>query len=390
MVFACARTQLTSRDRERLEHLLNGPLDWAEVLRAALPNGMGPLLLMHIDGFAEARIPASVLEQLRTEAVRVAARSLYLARQLTKVLRALASKNIPAIAFKGPTLALQAYGDISLRSFGDLDILVPETQVERAREVLFAQGFTAKYPERLSLSRTQFDAFVAAEYNDEFERRGDGAKIEIHWNFAPRFFGFGLDPTELWDRAEQLRVNGQMVDVLSREDLLLVLCVHGAEHAWASLEGIVALAELMRDAEAIDWAAVVERAERARVGRVLRLGLLLAVDLLAAPVPEWVSAKLRSDARAVDLAQGVAENLFTGDMDPRLEAHRPRLLSFYLASKDRWTDQARFCFRLAATPSERDWRMVRLPDRLYPLYWLLRPFRLVARLPRYGRWGAAD
>jgi hypothetical protein len=53
----------------------------------------------------------------------------------------LESYEIPAIAYKGPTLAVSAYGNLSLRQFGDLDILVQDRAYERARQLLIKQGF---------------------------------------------------------------------------------------------------------------------------------------------------------------------------------------------------------------------------------------------------------
>lgn len=389
LVLVCARRRLRSAELDRARELVGRPLDWQEVLHAALSHGLAPLLLPHLEALPAGVVPDPVLERLRTESVRIAARSLYLARELTEVLRLLVAEGIPAIPFKGPTLAVQAYGAVGLRSFGDLDLLVRPSAVSRVRKLLLARGYAAKYPQRLGFSAAQFDAFLAAEYNDEFVRGADGAKVEVHWHFAPRFFGFQLDVADLWGRTEQVLLNGEHVNALSREDLLLVLCVHGAEHAWVSLEGIVAVAELLRDEPGIDWAALIQRAERAHARRVLRLGLLLAADLLAAPIPDWVERELRDDRIAADLVRKVAVNLFSGEMDPRREEHRPRLLAFYLAVKDRWIDQARFCLRLLATPSERDWKMVRLPDAFHLLYWIIRPIRLLARLPRYRRWRTA-
>jgi hypothetical protein len=58
-----------------------------------------------------------------------------------------------------------------------------------------------------------------------------------------------------------------------------------------------------------------------------------------------------------------------------------------LRLRERWRDRLRFLWRLASTPGPGEWSAVRLPDRLFPLYWLVRVFRLAARVLRWARPG---
>jgi hypothetical protein len=44
------------------------------------------------------------------------------------------------VPFKGPALAVQAYGDLSLRQYDDLDLLIHEADVPRAYQLLIANG----------------------------------------------------------------------------------------------------------------------------------------------------------------------------------------------------------------------------------------------------------
>src|SRR5207253_975904 len=67
--------------------------------------------------------------------------------------------------------------------------------------------------------------------------------------------------------------------------LLLILCVHGANHCWLRLNWLCDVAELLRRNPALDWPALAAEAERWGCRRILTLGLLLAHDLLDAPLP---------------------------------------------------------------------------------------------------------
>jgi len=50
--------------------------------------------------------------------------------------------------------------------------------------------------------------------------------------------------------------------------------------------------------------------------------------------------------------------------------------------RERARDKLRFLFRLAFTPSIGEWEVVRLPAPLFPLYRIIRLFRLAGRLSR--------
>ena len=69
------------------------------------------------------------MHQLRERYHSNARRNLFLVSELLKLLKLLESHGIGAIAFKGPVLALYAYGNLSLRQQLDLDILVRKRDI---------------------------------------------------------------------------------------------------------------------------------------------------------------------------------------------------------------------------------------------------------------------
>jgi hypothetical protein len=50
---------------------------------------------------------------------------------------------------------------------------------------------------------------------------------------------------------------------------------------------------------------------------------------------------------------------------------------FHLRVRDRMIDRVHYCQQRAITPNYRDWAALRLPPALAPLYYLLRPVRLL-------------
>jgi hypothetical protein len=59
--------------------------------------------------------------------------------------------------------------------------------------------------------------------------------VEIHTRITPRDFFFPIRLEDLWPRLQSVSLCGQEVTALGGEDLLLVLCAHGAKEMWRRL-----------------------------------------------------------------------------------------------------------------------------------------------------------
>jgi hypothetical protein len=128
--------------------------------------------------------------------------------------------------------------------------------------------------------------------------------VELHWRVTPRHFEIPVDLERCWERLQPVTLASESVSSLAPEDMLLLLCAHGAMHSWEQLLWIADIAELVRTQPALEWGQVLEQSHRAGRGRMLMLGLYLADTLLDAPLPHSVRAELRADARAGSLLHG--------------------------------------------------------------------------------------
>ncbi len=311
--------------------------------------------------------------ELRRSAAADAQRNLRLASVLLRLLDGFAERGIPAVPCKGPLLAAMCYGDIALRPFRDLDFLVRAADRKAAFDVLAAEGYR-RTPGR---TPSQEAAFRAASYEAVFWRDDD--IVELHWAFALPEFPSPLRPDEVWTRLQVVHLGGRVAQTLGSEDLLLFLCAHGAKHAWARLEWICDVAQLVRREPDLNCETILTRAQARGCERMLLLGLLLAHDLLEAPVPEPLVARARGDSTIRTLARLVQSRLFT---DPTTADDPWNARVFQLRVLERWRDRVRFILRLTFTPSLGDSALVRLPAVLSLLYYLIRPVRLAAKFGR--------
>ena len=66
---------------------------------------------------------------------------LYLAGVMEDVCRAFNENKINLLVLKGPILAVDLYGDVSLRTSSDLDMLIPIQELDRAEKLLLKLGY---------------------------------------------------------------------------------------------------------------------------------------------------------------------------------------------------------------------------------------------------------
>src|SRR5688500_9168780 len=99
-------------------------LDWSVVLRQAHHHGVIPLLGRFVERMPDLRIEAPSREALRSAVHVNALRSMRATRELRDLVGLLKSRGVPVIPYKGPVLAIEAYGDLASRQFDDLDLFV--------------------------------------------------------------------------------------------------------------------------------------------------------------------------------------------------------------------------------------------------------------------------
>lgn len=366
-----ARRELDASTTERLSLLLQERLDWNYLLTIANHHCLIPLLYEHVSSVGPSAIPAPDMRKLQRANEENTKTSLFLTGELIKIMACLEDEGLRAIPFKGPTLALQAYGDVGLRQFGDLDILVHREDVHRISEILITRGFTPK-PELASAQRAALLRFDCA-YNFD---NGRGVVLDVHWGFVEPHSAYVIDLNPLWQRLDPVAIGSSELLTFSAEDLLLVLCLHGFTHFWERLGWICDIAGLIDLRKDLDWRTVLENATKLGLRRILLLGILLSADLLDAQIPAEIRRVAGADTVVRGVADQVQEQLFKASGAP-VGLFRGVLLA--LKMRERKRDKLSSCFRLVATPRRFDWLAVSLPDSFFFLYYLLRPLRLAGK-----------
>ena len=195
---------------------------------------------------------------------------------------------------------------------------------------------------------------------------------EIHWclDANKALFPESLT-TGFFERAQLYPYGNLQVLSLSNEDLLLYLCYHGARHVWYMLRWLVDIHEILRGAVEINWDVFFERAQQFGLQYCVTSAFNLSSLFWGGEFP---SLPWESDANQVWLDKKALESLSGSE---RKQGARGRFNGLKIAYYSSRLKKGRGVFWQSFKSSfinKDDWKYVNLPDRLFFLYALFRPF----------------
>lgn len=301
LVLAAAATVPSEAAVASLEALASDRLNWDEVLELAVVHRVRPALLQNL----RALLPAHQLAQLERECAAISAHNRFLAAELCSVVETLASHGIRVITFKGPVLAQQICGDVSLAEFSDLDLLVPREMVWPAVETLEGQGYRCEY----TISGWHRQTLLDLECEVTLVHPA-GHTVDLHWDFTASYYR----PFPITVPAEPAMVQflGSVVAALSREDATLFAIGHLSRHgSWIAKE-TAQIASILRSFPALRWDRIVERASQQGCRRMALFAVAAAARFHQAPLAAVLVERLRHESQWLDIALARSERWLDG------------------------------------------------------------------------------
>lgn len=329
------------------------------------------------------RLPAAQAAPLLPAASDNLRRSLARVAELRHVGDRLDASGVPWLVVKGPALASRLWGHPTQRHAGDLDIVVPPGDVRRVDAMLREDGYVRTDPD-FELSPRQREAYSKIKYEMAYRSpRHPDLYVELKWRLD------GIDRLDQHLRTpERTELAGRSIPVLPRAVEFRYLCGHGARHGWFRLFWLVDVARLLGDPE-LDCSAVLPGGERDPAWRSVAQACRLARELLGV-TPSGGFLALAENPAPVARRLAAAAIVELASPPP---ARRP--VRF-------WFRQLRYRLQLASGAAEKwavcrphlfsphNWRMLRLPDSLFPLYPLLGPFLWLVRLLKRAKGARED
>ena len=366
LLLACARL---SPDLGRVRDCAAEQLDWDKVVGAAENHGLTPLLLKNLS-LADAKLPGDVQKHLEQNNSRTVRQNLFLTSEMLRALASLREAGIEAVPLKGAVLASRIYGDLALRPFSDIDLLIRREQIADAESVISRLGYEPEF----SIPSAHRERWLQGQCELTFQRRGI-SRLELHWDIAHPHFALETGVDGFWSRLTSTRIGDANVPDLSEQDLLFALIVHGTRHAWSRLMWLVDVAELLRASPKIDWKLFSTNIEERSAARMVATALALTKNVFTVGVADEAMNPAYADAVAAGLADRVVEHWNTSldrqdtsDLEPSaLWRHR-----WILQTRENRAQRWKYARRVFSMVGEEEFAGAKLPGAMSSVYRVMR------------------
>jgi hypothetical protein len=269
------------------EGFLWGSLDWDKMIAIGKHQNLLPLFyqILSRHGFLE-DLPAREREKLEDDFLDHTALTLLYDDELRVILNSFQQKGVPCIILKGVSIALEFYNPRESRPYTDLDILIKESDFDKAKKILMELGFGISNPEGEEIRRKYFNSvsFSKAEAHQ--------IDLDLHWetfiiSWNERAF---LGSHKVWENIRWIEFSGLRLPVLQPYMLILYLALHFTfHHHFGKMLSLCDLDRVIkRWGKEIDWDKLIRQAIAAKIKKPTYYSLRLAHDLLKTEVPEEV------------------------------------------------------------------------------------------------------
>lgn len=341
--------------------------DWDNFIELSYKHGVFPLVYNTIKNFQES-IPKDIFRKMKFINMDIVKQNMLMTSELLKVTKLLEENDIKAISFKGPVLSQMAYGDITLRQYVDLDILVVLKDINKVGKLLLKEN----YKEVFDLEEYQKENLVDIVHDRSFLNKINNVLIEAHWTLSSAEFFLDLEKLNYFD-SQKYKLKNSEINILSNEIHFIYLCIHGYKHIWERLEWLVDI-NLMIVKEIIDLKKVLSLSEKIDADRVVLSSILLCERVFS----KKIDINLENyDKKIIENTNKIYDR-FIKDFEYTDKIHTKEISSvqwFMLKNTSyRWK-----YLKSMLHPTEYDYRVIKLPKSLNFLYYVIRPFNIILK-----------
>ncbi len=339
--------------------------DWKLFTQLLIHHRLYPLIYPKLKDYDQSFFPAHILQLISNKYMMNTIEMLKFSGEMIELDSLFTKNEIMSIFLKGPALALEIYGDISLRTSGDLDILVSIDQLESVNVLLCKVGY--KKDEYFS---TTLDDWKWRHHHLTYYHSEKGIKLEVHWRLNP---GPSKEPSfsELWERRSSVNFSGNNIHLLGKEDLFLFLATHGARHGWSRLRWLVDIHKLINTD--MDWISLTNKLKKYDYMKVGGQSIILSNQLLNTSIDKG-SAKGLISNRSEKLASEAVFyletmiNLHSEPLPEEVSKYHKKHLFHLRSFRQKLLFIVSFLY-----PYPEDLDVLPLPKKLHFLYFPLRP-----------------
>ena len=345
--------------------------DWDDFLSLAYSHGIFPLVYKTLKNYTQ--IPTEIQNTMKRINMNIVKQNMLMTSELLKVTKLLEENGIEAISFKGPVLSLMAYGDVISRQYCDLDILVNEKLLEKAKIVLEQNKYSSKFDledyQKENLKNTVHDISMINKIN--------GVNIELHWTLSSGEFFIDLEKLKYLEDTEKYTVLNQELDVFSNDKLFIYLCVHGYKHLWERIEWLTDIYYLIQKQD-IDIKKVIDIAKSVDADRIVLSTLIIYQKIFGLQI-NLKDISLINDKKLNNITDLMLEKIIKDYRVVNEKVHSKEFSIIHLYMLKTNTNKIKY-LKTFLKPTEIDYESIKLPKYLAGLYFLVRPLNIIKRV----------
>ncbi|MDB9518574.1 nucleotidyltransferase family protein [Roseofilum reptotaenium CS-1145] len=366
LLLCCIRYQLNSATSSDVCGLLRTNLHWDILVQNAVQNNVFMILVQTLKATHPEVIPSSVLERIELKVQQRMTYNLFLTNKLLQVLNLFAEHNIQAIPFKGPIWANLAYGNMVLREFSDLDVLVRPQDFSKAKDVLIEQGYYDK----------KFGANEESLGEAQMVLPDRQVNIDVHYKLAPQDFYLQIEPELFFEGLQTLSFLGKEVATFSPESCIAISYLQGTKDSWNTLKRICDFGALIQTYPEVNWQQVMAQCGTDESDRVFLLGVAIAQTYLQISLPEIFSDKLKQFPEVVKVARQHKEYMYHKNME---YGYIFFIISLWERRENTLWSRLQYLLKIIFRVNASDRELFPLPDLLFFVYYPLRIVRLIGK-----------
>lgn len=352
--------------------LLKTSISWEVTYKRLTAHEIRPLAFKVISGDPNLSL-VPIFDRLKSDCLSVSYMNLQMLKETIRLHKLFESKNMTLVSYKGVTLSKMLFDDYAMREVCDGDFIVDYTETVNATNLLIEDGYKTdfyfkeadeEYVKKVTCER---QLFKIKQIDLPF-------KIEMHWKLLQSMFDVPLSNETILKNVCEISVTGDKIKSLNIDyTLISLLCHHGVNDVWRSLKHIVDIAMFVKKFnDEIDWEIFNLHLKKLNISRSSDIGFSLVEKIFGICNKKKIHVAERNE-------QMVIRNLFTYPMISRLK-YSPKNLIQHLSLRDSHKDRFRLFLnyvKVLIVPSADDLKYFKLPGKLFFLYYVLKPFRLI-------------
>ena len=371
LILHCLRVYLKTEPPSRISEFIEyhrTKIRWSVFFDLIIIHRVSPIVTKIILTNYTEHFPKCIIRKLIIQSSKNQFQSMELAAETIKLVKSLETVGVRVLVLKGVALAIQLYDDIGMRPTHDIDLLVNQVDLNEVCYTLKNLGYKSNDYE-LYQSFTEKQKAIVLQTSNHYKFIKNRTIVEIHWRLSS-FMNSKSNFENQYSDSETISISNHKIKIISIKENLIYLSVHGAMHAWCRLRWLMDIALLLSKKKCV---INLKQLSGFELQAIILVQTLLRVSIEISIKDQLKSPIINSAIKAVHYITkypGVAPKRFSKKFFTLLDYF------FSISFEESFLNM----FRRIATPNIADVLTISLPDKLFWLYYPLKPIIWVFRV----------